>query len=67
VLIENGSMAGAFAVYEAKQAGLPITSDQIATDMAAGFNIGNWPIAFSAAELLEHLDNSPFQKRESWF
>jgi hypothetical protein len=42
------SMAGAFAVYEAKQAGLLITSDQIAADMAVGFNIGNWPIAFSA-------------------
>ncbi|MDR0670194.1 MAG: hypothetical protein LBF95_08945 [Treponema sp.] len=39
-----------------------INPDQIAVDMAVGFNITNWPIAFSAHELLDYLDNSPFQK-----
>jgi predicted ABC-type ATPase len=39
-----------------------INPDQIALDMAVGFNTCNWPIVFSAEELLEYLDTSSFQK-----
>jgi predicted ABC-type ATPase len=39
-----------------------INPDQIAADMAVGFNINNWPVDFSTAEVLDYLTNSPFQK-----
>jgi predicted ABC-type ATPase len=39
-----------------------INPDQIAVDMTVGFNVNNWPVDFSTAELSDYLNNSPFQK-----
>jgi predicted ABC-type ATPase len=39
-----------------------INPDQIAADMAVGFNINNWPVDFSVAEVLDYVGNSPFQR-----